>query len=81
VTRVRRPSAARQSAPADDFIDSYVCWREACDDVETAYARWVDCPLPERGAAYKVYLAALDREEQAAIVYEHTAHVLRLCAA
>ena len=81
MTRIPRPFAARQSAPADDFIDSYVCWREACDDVEIAYGRWVDCAPPERGVAYEIYRAALEREEQAAIVYEHSARVLRLRAA
>jgi hypothetical protein len=62
----RRPS---ESAVADDFLDSYVCWREACHDVRSAYQRWGKCEPPERALAFGSYRAALDREEHAARVH------------
>jgi hypothetical protein len=54
---------------ADGFLDSWVCWREACEDVRTAYERWARCKAPQRGLAFASYGAALDREDQAARVY------------
>src|SRR4051812_50215235 len=58
---------------ADKFIESWVCWREACEAVHSAYARWQQCEAVERGLAFDCYRAALDREDQAA-------HVHSLCA-
>jgi hypothetical protein len=52
-----------------DFMDSWVCWHEACDDVRSAYERWGDCDESERGLAFASYRAALDREDQAARVH------------
>jgi hypothetical protein len=53
----------------DALIDRYVDWREECETVETAYEQWTQSERPERGLAYAVYRAALDREEKAAAVY------------
>jgi hypothetical protein len=53
----------------DQLIDSWVCWREACDDVRRAYECWGHCKAPQRGVAFASYRAALDREDQAARVY------------
>ena len=53
----------------DALLERYIYWREECIEVRESYRRWLDC---ERGAgrlAYAGYLAALDREEQAACAY------------
>jgi hypothetical protein len=50
----------------DDFIETYVCWREACDAVWMGYAQWLRAPQPERAVAFAAYEAALDREDLAA---------------
>ena len=59
----------RRSASVDAFIDSYVCWREACEDVRTAYRRWLNCDAGERGLGFAAYRAALEREEHASSVH------------
>jgi hypothetical protein len=61
---------AAEPVPAvgEDFVESYVCWCDASDDVCRAYERWGDCDESERGLAFASYRAALDREEQAARV-------------
>src|SRR3954471_4357308 len=38
---------------ADDFLESYVCWREACEDLHSAYDHWRDCGSAERAVAYE----------------------------
>ena len=53
----------------DDFILSWVSWREACEDVRSAYECWQRCKTAQRGLAFASYRAALDREDQAARVY------------
>ena len=53
----------------DEFIDTYVSWREECASVRTAYEHWVGCPREDRSLACASYLAALDREEQAALTH------------
>jgi hypothetical protein len=69
--------AAEHPSVADLFIESYVCWREACEDVRSAYEHWRDCASPQRGLAFETYRAALDREEHAARVYSDWAERLR----
>jgi hypothetical protein len=54
---------------ADKFIESWVCWREACEAVHSAYARWQQCEVAQRGFAFEGYRAALDREDHAAQVH------------
>jgi hypothetical protein len=73
-----RPLAA-DGPLTDAFLDSYVCWREACEDVGSAYRRWETCEPPERTLAYDGYRAALDREEHAAHI--HSDRTARLRAA
>jgi hypothetical protein len=58
-----------RSALADEFNDSYVDWREACEDVRAAYRRWMDCPRQQRGVRFATYRAALEREESAAGIH------------
>jgi hypothetical protein len=53
----------------DDVIERYVCWREACAGVDAAYAAWHVARRGERRLAGAAYVAALDREEHAALVY------------
>jgi hypothetical protein len=66
------------SAIIDAFLDSYVWWREACDDVWSAYWAWNDCDLGERARRFAAYQSALDREETTAIM--HRERALRLSA-
>jgi hypothetical protein len=53
----------------DDVIERYVCWREACAAVDQTYDAWRSAPRPERRLARAAYVAALDREQHAALVY------------
>jgi hypothetical protein len=66
----RRAQAAPAAAPSrslvDEFLDSWVRWREACEDVRSAYERWGKCEAPQRGLAFASYRAALEREDHAA---------------
>jgi hypothetical protein len=62
-------AAERRSALIDGFVDSWVSWREASEDVRTAYRWWSDCAQPHRALAFAVYRAALEREQQAASIH------------
>jgi hypothetical protein len=53
----------------DEFLETWICWREACGDVRTAYLRWAQSDAEQRELAFAGYRAALDREDQAARVY------------
>ena len=53
-------------------------WREAADDAELAYRWWSSAPPEERGNAAAVYLAAIEREEKAAVEY---GRALEVCSA
>jgi hypothetical protein len=66
----------RRSALADEFLESYVCWREACDDVRTAYRRWQACEPQQRGQGFATYRAALEREDYAASIHSASAERL-----
>jgi hypothetical protein len=46
----------------DEFLESYVCWREEAATVQNAYDQW----QAGEALAFAAYRAALDREEQAA---------------
>jgi hypothetical protein len=65
-----------RSASTDELLESYVCWREACEDVRTAYRRWASCTSGERGLGFAAYRAALEREERASGI--HSEWVQRL---
>jgi hypothetical protein len=58
-----------ESALVDAFLDSYVCWREACDDVWSAYRAWVECDSGDGGLRFAAYRSALDREENTAVIH------------
>jgi hypothetical protein len=71
------------SGPAcvtDGFLETYVCWREACRDVDAAYGRWQTCRSPQRVLAFAGYRAALEREEHAARVHSSWAERLQASA-
>jgi hypothetical protein len=59
----------RRLALVDEVFESYECWREACEDVRSAYRRWADCKPQERGLGFETYRAALEREEYAASIH------------
>ena len=52
------------------MIDDYVSWREACAAVAVSYETWTCSDRPDEKLAFCVYVAALDREEQAAAAYQ-----------
>jgi hypothetical protein len=67
---VPRPKPQERLRPlVDELFDSWVCWREACEDVRSAYECWGHSKAPQRAVAFASYCAALDREDQAARVY------------
>lgn len=66
----------RRSASADEFVETYVCWREACEDVRRAYGRWMNCEPRERGLRFAAYSAALEREEHASGIHSDWAERL-----
>ncbi len=60
----------RRRQYVDELIDDYVNWREACAAVAVSYEKWRCSDRPDEKLAFTVYVAALDREEQAAIAYQ-----------
>ena len=68
---VKRSSGAatHRKQLLDDVMDGYVTWREESRTVAASYHSWVCAARDERGLAFDVYFAALDREEQAAADY------------
>jgi hypothetical protein len=71
------PAAERRSALADAFVDSWVSWREASEDVGTAYRWWSECARSQRALAFAGYRAALDREQHAASIHSDWAQRVR----
>jgi hypothetical protein len=65
-----RPSAKQRfRSLVDALIESWVSWRESCEDVRSAYHCWGQCKAAQRALAFASYCAALEREDQAARVY------------
>jgi hypothetical protein len=54
----------------DEMMDDYVSWRDACAAVAVSYENWKCSDRPDKKLAFSVYVAALDREEQAATAYQ-----------
>jgi hypothetical protein len=50
----------------DEFIESYVSWREAADAAKDAYEHWTGVERENSALAFAAYRAALDGEEAAA---------------
>jgi len=72
------PSVELCRAVTNGFLESYVCWREACEDVRSAYERWGKCKSPQADLTFESYRAALDREDHAARI--HAGWAMRLHA-
>ena len=60
----------RRRRYVDELIDDYVSWREACAAVAASYENWECSERRDKKLAFGVYVAALDREEQAAAAYQ-----------
>ncbi|HEU4979161.1 MAG TPA: hypothetical protein VFT42_09730 [Solirubrobacteraceae bacterium] len=71
---MRRPTRAARLGwrrrLIDTYIESYVDWRERCADVRRAYQGWTLSEPRDCGWAFRVYRAALEREERAALAHE-----------
>ncbi len=65
----------------DEFLDSYVTWRQRCADVANAYDNWRRSPAVGRDFAFSAYNRALDREERAARTHRDCTERLRVDAA
>ena len=70
---------ARRRQCVDELMDHYVSWRESCAAVAAAYENWRYAKRQDQKLASGVYVASLDREEQAARAYQ--AAIARLAAA
>jgi hypothetical protein len=64
-------NAITEPDPVAGLMDVYVDWRDESAALEDAYGRWSSAPEAERDLAFAAYKAALDREEQASIVYRN----------
>ena len=76
-----RVATEQRSALADAFVDSWLSWRESCEDVRSAYRWWTACARPQRALAFVGYRAALDREQQAASIHSDWAERIRALGA
>lgn len=54
---------------ADDYLETYLRWREACAAARESYEKWNTAGRQTRAAAFAAYWAALDREEHAARIH------------
>jgi hypothetical protein len=63
------PAGAISPWHVDEFLESYVCWREASVAAKDAYARWTGADDKARALGFAAYQAALDGEEAAARAY------------
>jgi hypothetical protein len=73
-----RSAQTRDEAVTDEFVESYVRWREECEAVRDAYKRFADAAPARRELDYAMYRAALYREELAARAYQHSVERLAL---
>lgn len=71
------PVVGASAALVDEFVESYVIWRESCEAVSSAYERWAGCKPAQRGVAFETYHAALDWEELAAQAHAARAALCR----
>jgi hypothetical protein len=62
--------SAAETAHAAHLIDLWDAWLSAEADASLALGDWSCAPDVEKSDAYTSYRAALDREEQAALVLE-----------
>ncbi len=62
-------AGGRRRQFVDEMMDDYVSWRDACAAVALSYENWECSERGDKKLAFGVYIAALDREEQAATAY------------
>lgn len=61
--------------------DQRADWECECEDVRRTFAAWSRAPMTERGRAFADYRLALEREEQASIIYRDLlAEARELCS-
>ena len=71
-----QPVAYRSFAEAarerliDEAFRHYLDWRDECAAVAAAYRNWASTAAAESALLFAAYVAALDREERAAVQYE-----------
>jgi hypothetical protein len=65
----RLDSLRRRRQASDVLLDEYVRWRQECLMVHQAYNLWTIASTSDRGIAHAAYVAALDREAEAAASY------------
>jgi hypothetical protein len=70
--RRRARTHALEAQLTDELLESYVAWREACEDAAAAYAGWGEAGA-DRRLAHVRYRAALQAEEDAAAGYRDAA--------
>jgi hypothetical protein len=78
IAAARDPQPAKErEAPSpwlvDEFVESYVRWREESAVARSAYEAYAGQKGADRALAFTAYHAALDREERAARVYQECA--------
>jgi hypothetical protein len=74
---VKKATAAERPLPELDLLGSWVSWREAREDVHTAYRWWSECATRHRCLAFEIYRVALDRERDAASIVSDCAERVR----
>lgn len=57
----------------DAMLDVYVCWREECLAVASAYESWAGAEWQNKALAFDAYLSALEREQVVAASYRRVA--------
>jgi hypothetical protein len=76
-----RPALSSLDRLVSDLIDEVLFfhteWRDEAAAVEEIYRRWSAAPGAEREHCFGAYIAALDQEEAAAMMYAITAAELR----
>ena len=63
-------AGGRRRQCVDEMMDDYLSWRDACAAVAASYEDWKRSGRPDKKLAFSGYVAALDREEQAAAAYQ-----------
>ncbi len=74
---VTKATAADRPLSELELLGSWVSWREAREEVRTAYRSWSKCATRDRGVAFQLYRVALDREGDAASVVSDCAERVR----
>jgi hypothetical protein len=65
---VKKVTAEERPLSELELLGSWASWREAREEVRTAYRWWSTCATRDRGVAFELYRVALDREGDAASV-------------